>query len=68
MTMSDHERVMTGSWWHNPERASHDHYSIDGLASLCHREFNSEWQRNMEPTRRCTSCASHVLRLLELTL
>lgn len=47
-------------WWHNPERDSLHHYTVDGKVAVCHREFNSEWQPGDNPARRCRTCQNHV--------
>ena len=54
---------MTG-WWHNPERESLHHYSLDGIVAVCHREFNSEWVTGDNPRRRCKTCDRHTAHIV----
>ena len=56
-----------GNWWHNPHRDSRHHYSVDGLESICHKEFNSEWVIDPDPTRQCTVCLRYYAAIREMS-
>ena len=64
-------RADTGEWWHNPERDSQYHYSLEGRVALCQREFNSEWERGDDPANRCRTChniATHLTHVLAVKM